>query len=64
QNTELQAQIENQAQIFQNQTDGPIVTMSAAIRSLATGYEEARRLYLKNQYTQESYQASINDILT
>ncbi|KAF9917147.1 Retrotransposon-derived protein peg10, partial [Linnemannia zychae] len=63
QNAELQAQIENQAQIFQNQTDGPIVTMSAAIRSLAAGHEEARRLHLENQRTQESYQASVNEIL-
>ncbi|KAG0195330.1 Retrotransposon-derived protein peg10, partial [Mortierella sp. NVP41] len=41
----------------------PLVTLTAALRSIVTGNQESRRIHQENQRAQEAYQAGISNIL-
>jgi len=63
QNATLQAEVDTQAQILNSSTDGPLLTLTASLRSIAQGNQEAIRIHQENQRSQEAYQASMANIL-
>jgi hypothetical protein len=63
QNATLQAEVDAQAQILNSSNDAPLLTLTASLRSIAQGNQEAIRIQQENRRAQEAYQASITNIL-
>ncbi|KAG0282253.1 hypothetical protein BGZ97_009063 [Linnemannia gamsii] len=63
QNASLQAEVETQAQILNSSANGPLLTLTASLRSIVQGNQEAIHIHQENQRLQEAYQASIANIL-
>lgn len=63
QNATLQAEVNTQAEILNSANNGPLLTLTASLRTIAQGNQESLRIHQENQRTQEAYQASINSIL-
>lgn len=63
QNAALQAEVDAQAQVLNSSTSGPLLTLTASLRSIAQGNQEALRIHQENQRAQAAYQSSISNIL-